>query len=128
MHRVGTLVYVSQMGGKRVNQTRRKSAYRSAMNEAMNELGLINEEATRVRNRMDRLDSVLEALKPFLSAAEDRSPTYKPVESANKPLAANGCTPQMIGIAIPDVVPHKLYESADPIQRRINSALGLSVA
>ena len=115
-------------GDRKMNQTCHVSAYRSAMNAAMDKLGLLREEAKRVSNRMDQLDSILEALKTFLTDAEDRSPVYKPVESVAKPVPANGCMPPMVGIAVSDVVPPKKSDSTDPIQRRINSALGLAVA
>ena len=98
-----------------MHQTSDDSAYRSAMKKAMDELGLINEEAISVRNRMDQLDSVLEALKPFLAAADDRRPISKSIEVVAEPVPA----PQ---------VPPKLIEGTDPIQRRINSVLGLAVA
>ena len=111
-----------------MNQPSHNAVYRSAMNAAMDKLGLIHQEAKRVSNRMDQLDSILEALRPFLTDAEDRSPMYKPVESVAKPAPANGCMLPMVGIAVSDVVPQKMIESTDPIQRRINSALGLAVA
>ena len=111
-----------------MNQTCHVSAYRSAMNAAMDKLGLLREEAIRVSNRMDQLDSILEALKPFLTAAEERSQVYKSVESATKQVPTNGCTLPKVGIAVPAAVPPKMIESTDPIQRRINSALGLAVA
>jgi len=87
------------------------------MNAAKDKLGLIHEEAIRLSNRMNQLDSVLKALKPFLK-----------VESATKQVPANGCTPQKVGIAVPGAVPPKMIESADPIQSRISSALGLALA
>ncbi len=99
-------------------------AYRSGMNQAMDQLGLINEEGVRVRNRMEQLDLVLEALKPFLGAAEDRRPISKSIESPAEPIPAL----QMVETPVPNAVPPKMIESADPIQRRINSMLGLAVA
>lgn len=116
-----------------MSQASHEGAYRSAMNAAMDELGIINEEARRMSNRLYQLDSLLEALKPFMrsgeqTAMEDRGPMYESMESAAEPVHAVGLKPQMVGSAIPEVVPHKLIESADPIQRRINSVLGLAVA
>jgi hypothetical protein len=99
-------------------------AFRSAMKTAMDELGLINEEAVSLRNRMDQLDLALEALNPFLAAAEDGRPISKLIEAAAEPVPVL----QMVGIAVPDVVPPKMIEATDPIQRRINSILGLAVA
>jgi hypothetical protein len=117
-----TVVYDEQTGGGKMNGTSH-DAYRSAMNEAMDQLGLINEEGMSVRNRMEQLHLVLEALKPFLTAADDHRPISKLIESAVEPAP----TPQT-GIAVPSAVPPKMIESSDPIQRRINSVLGLAVA
>jgi hypothetical protein len=82
---------------------------------------------------MDQLNSVLEALKPFMrsggqTAVGDRRPIHESIESAPEPVQANGLTVQMVRTTIPQVVPQKMIESTDPIQRRINSVLGLAVA
>ena len=114
----------SQSGGRKMNQSSHDSAYRSAMKTAMDELGLINEEATSIRNRMDQLDLVLETLKPFLITAGDRRQISKSIESTAEPKPA----PQTTGSALSDVAPPKMSEATDPIQRRINSVLGLAVA
>ena len=116
-----------------MNQPSHDDAYLSAMNAAIGNLGLINEEAKRVSNRMDQLDSVLEALKPFMctseqAAVEDRHLGCESIEATAEPLHPIELAPQMVAIAIPPVVPQKMIESADPIQRRINSVLGLAVA
>jgi hypothetical protein len=116
-----------------MKQLGQDEAYRSAMNAAVEKLGVINEEGIRVSNRMHQLDSLLEALLPFIRSGEqtpveDHLQIYKPIESAPEPVHANGLGPQMVGSAIPDIVPQRLLESADPIQRRINSVLGLAVA
>lgn len=107
-----------------MNQSSHDSAYRSAMKKAMDELGLINEEAISVRNRMDQLDLVLETLKPFLTAVGDRRQISKSIESAAELKPA----PQTAGSAVSHIVPPKVIEATDPIQRRINSVLGLAVA
>ena len=98
-------------------------AYRSAMNQAMDQLGLINEEGMSVRNRMEQLQLVLEALKPFLTA-DDHRPISKSLESPAEPVPA----PQVVEIPVPNAAPPKMIEATDPIQRRINSVLGLAVA
>ena len=107
-------------------------AYCAAMNAAMDELDLIGQESQRLRNRLYQLDTVVESLKPLMAldertAVEDRRPVSESIETAAEPVPAD-LTPQMVGIAIPQVVPQKLIESTDPIQRRINSVLGLAVA
>lgn len=116
-----------------MSQPSHDDAYRVAMNAAMDKLGLIDEEASRLSNRMHQLDSLVEALNPFMrsseqTSVEDRRPVYKSIDSPAEPVHADELTPQIVGSAIPEVVPQKIIESADPIQRRINSVLGLAVA
>lgn len=106
-------------------------AYRSAMSAALGELGSINEEIISVSKRMHQLDSALEALKPFLrsrqeTATEDNRPTSESISVVAEPVHADQLIPH--GNAIPEVMPQKIIESSDPIQRRINSVLGLAVA
>jgi hypothetical protein len=111
----------------------RGGAYCAAMNSAMDELDLIRQESDRLRNRLYQIDTVVEALKPLIvlderTVVEDRHPVSESIETAAEPVHADRLTQQMVGIAIPQVVPQKMIESADPIQRRINSVLGLAVA
>ena len=116
-----------------MNQPSHDGAYRSAMNAAMNKLGLINDEAIRVGNRMDQLNLVLEALEPFMRSGgqtpvADRRPVQESIDSTPEPMRTKDLTAQMLRIAITQAVTQKMTESEDPIQRRINSALGLAVA
>ena len=114
-----------------MNQLSHDDAYRSAMNAALDQLGLIDEEAIWVSNRMYQLDSLLEALKPFMSSGDETAadlPISASVDLAAEAVHADGLTPQLVGRAIPEVVTREVIESADPIQRRINSVLGLAVA
>jgi len=115
-----------------MNQLSHDDAYRSAMNAALDQLGLIDEEAIWVSNRMYQLDSLLEALKPFMSSGDGTTaadlPISASVDLAAEAVHADGLTPQLVGRAIPEVVTREVIESADPIQRRINSVLGLAVA
>jgi hypothetical protein len=107
---------MSKSGGTKMSGASHESAYRSAINEAMDQLGVIKEEGMSVRNRMEQLQLVLEALKPFLGVAEDRRPISRSIESPVEPVPA----PQVVEISVP--------KATDPIQRRINSVLGLAVA
>jgi hypothetical protein len=111
----------------------RGGTYCAAMNAAMDELNLIRQVSDRLRNRLYQLDTVVEALKPLIvlgeqTVVEDRRPEPESIETAAEPVRADRLTPQMVGIAIPQVEPQKMNDSADPIQRRINSVLGLAVA
>src|SRR6516165_3875049 len=115
-----------------MNERGQAGAYCAAMNAAMDELSLICQESGRLRNRLYQLDTVVEALKPLMAldertAVEDRRPVSESSETAAEPVTVD-LTPQMVGIAIPQVVPQKLIESTDPIQRRIDSVLGLAFA
>lgn len=101
-------------GDRKMHEPSDDVAYRSAMNAARDEWQSINEEATRVSSRMSQLGSLLEALKPFLRSGEQ-------TVAENPPNA-----PQKVAVRY--VAPTKRIESEDPIQRRINSALGLAVA
>ena len=116
-----------------MNQQDHAGTYRAAINAAMDELGLICQESERLTNRLHQLDTVVELLKPLIGLGkqtfvEDRRPVSASMETAAEPVQADGLTPHMVGIAIPQVVPQKLIESADPIQRRIDSMLGRAVA
>lgn len=108
-------------------------AYCAAMNVAMDDLDRICQESERLKDRQSQLDGVLEALKSLLvsgerTAVEVSHTVAEPIEMVAEPVNTDQLAPQMVGTAIPQIVPQNLIESADPIQRRINSVLGLAVA
>ena len=108
-------------------------AYRAAMNAAMDDLDLICQESERLTNRLHQLDTVVEMLKPLIGLGkqtfvEDRLTESESMETAPEPVHADRLTPLMVGNAIPQIVPQRSIESADPIQRRIDEMLGRAVA
>ena len=108
-------------------------AYCAAMNSALVDLDRICQESERLKNRPHQLDEAIEALKPMIvfgdrTIVEASRPVAEPIEEASKPMLEDQLTPQMVGTALPKIVPMYLIESADPIQRRIDSDLGLAVA
>ncbi len=108
-------------------------AYCAAMKVALDDLNRICRESESLKNRLHQLDAVLEALKPMMAlgertAIEAPHPAAKAIGTTAEPVHADQSTVQMVGTALPQVVPMNLIEPADPIQRRINSVLGLAVA
>jgi len=107
-------------------------AYCAAMKAAMDDLGRICQESEYLMDRLHQLDAAAEALKPFLDKGEETLENSCPVsnaaETAVRPAHLDQTTVQLVGTALPEVVPMDLIEPADPIQRRINSVLGLAVA
>ncbi len=49
-------------------------SYRAAMETATEELGSLFEEAKRLRNRMEQIDSAITALKPLLASGMEVQP------------------------------------------------------
>ncbi len=116
-----------------MNQQDQAGVYRAAVDAAMDELDLICQESERLRNRMYQLDTVVEVLKPLIGSGEqtlveDRRPVSESIETGAEPVNADESTLQLAEIALPQLVPQKKSESQDPIQRRIDSILGLAFA
>ena len=115
-----------------MNQQDNAGAYRAAIEAAMDELDFICQESERLRNRQYQFESVVEVLKPLIGSGEqrweDRLLVSDSIETAAEPAQADGSTLQTAEIALPQLVPQKMSESADPVQRRIDSILGLAVA
>jgi hypothetical protein len=100
----------------------------------MDELDLILQESAQLRNRMDQLQAAVDGLKPLMgSDAEALLDQRRPISESMGMVAESvhedrfNLT-QPVGVAIPQLVPQKPRESSDPIQRRIDSILGLAVA
>lgn len=93
-----------------MNQQENAGAYRAAIETAMDELNFICQELERLRNRQYQFERVAEVLKPLIGSGEQMV-EQDPAE-----------------IALPQLVPQKMSESSDPVQRRIDSILGLAVA
>ena len=127
-----TPAYHLHNGDEKMNKQGNAGAYRVAIDAAMNELNLISRETERLRNRMYQLDSVVEVLKSLIGSGEqtlveDRRPASESIETAAEPVQAEVSTFQPVEIALTQPVPQK-SGSADPVQRRINSILGLALA
>jgi len=121
------------MEAGKMNEQGHAGAYRAAIDAAMDELDLVSRESERLKNRMYQLDSVVEVLKPMIglgekTVVEDRRLVSESIETAAEPVYAEVLTPQPDEIALPQFVPQTKGESADPIQRRIDSILGLAIA
>ena len=116
-----------------MNQQGNAGAYRAAIEAAMDELDLISRESERLRNRQRQLDTLVRVLAPLSGSgeqtvAEDRRPVSDLVEIAPDPVYAHESILQPAEIALPQFVSQQKSESADPIQRRIDSILGLAFA
>jgi hypothetical protein len=117
-----------------MNEQVHTDAYHAAVDAAMNELDLILQEYSGLSNRMEQLQAAVEGLKPMMDLDEGTVPAHlhllsDPMETAAEPLHADQLNlSQPVGVGIPQLVPRKSRESADPIQRRIDSMLGLAVA
>lgn len=116
-----------------MNEQGNAGAYRAAVDAAMDELDLILQESACLRSREDQLGTAMEALKFLMGSGEQtveeyRHPVFELIEMAAEPVHLAELTPQMVEIAIPHLAPRKGSESTDPIQRRIDSILGLAVA
>ncbi len=77
--------------------------YRSAMEAATVELDGLFEEVKRLRNRMEQIDSAINALKPLLGSSGEG-------QSASETLSSSA------------------YSEAIPMKQQIDSALGLVFA
>jgi len=116
-----------------MNQQRHAGAYGAAIEAAMDELNFICQELERLRNRQYQFEAVAEVLKPLIgsgeqSVVEDRRRVSYSIETATKPGYVDEWTPQATEIALPQLVSQKQSESSDPVQRRIDSVLGLAFA
>ena len=107
-------------------------AYRAAMNAAMDDLDRICRESEHLKIRLHQLDAAAEALKPFMDRREPRIESSHTVdESIEMNLKLSQLSEsaiQMVGSALPEIVPTNLIQPEEPIRRRINSVLGLAVA
>jgi hypothetical protein len=101
-------------GGENMNQQEHAGAYRAAIEAAMDELDFICQESERLRNRQYQFEKVVEVMKPLIGVSDS--------------IEADESTLQPTEIARPQLVFEKQSESADPVQHRIDSVLGLVFA
>ncbi len=112
-----------------MNVKRNDSTYRAAMDRAMEELDELFQEARKMRSQMERIESVLEALKPMIAAGEstteiERYSTIMASEAVPETAHAIAQSMRPMGEVLPPVTQGKGVVS-DPIQQRIDSVLGL---
>lgn len=103
----------------------RQEVYRVAFDEAKAELAELLGRFEQLRQRKDRIEKVVEALKPLMGSevrvaiperagAPERQPSLAPPEA-----------PQPTPEPAPQAVPQAIEDSSDPFQRRVDSAVGL---
>jgi hypothetical protein len=102
--------------------------YCAAFETALAELEQIYSEFQRMRIRKERIEGVLEALRPLVDSADHI------VAQVNQPSQVS--SPSSSPVIEPEATPHQspaqplasANVSSDPLQRRIDSVLGLAVA
>ena len=120
----------------------RQDVYRAAFDEANAELSEIVNKFEQLRQRKDRIEKVVEMLKPMAGvdgtieppASKIEPPAPKVVEEAPAPIAELATeVPELATVGVRDEVepisePMQRHSEngTDPFQRRIDSALGLS--
>ncbi|MGA7857139.1 MAG: hypothetical protein WCA11_04400 [Terracidiphilus sp.] len=104
----------------------RQEVYRVAYDEAKSELGEILGKFEALRLRKDRIEKVVEALKPLLGAdaqtafAEKQAPApeRQPAFAVPEPI-------HQVADPVPQAVPQAVDQGSDPFQRRVDAAVGL---
>lgn len=109
----------------------RQEVYRVAYDEAKAELGEILGKFEALRLRKDRIEAVVDALKPLMvaetpTAGPDRLTTAErpAVPAENAPTLVQESAPQAPEPA-PQPAPQATEETTDPFQRRVENAIGL---
>lgn len=111
----------------------RQDVYRVALDEASSELNDILARFDQLRQRKDRLEKIVEALKPLVVSNDQRSvaaveaSAVKPVAIPEFEAAAPVPTPAMSHVQI-ERIQAAADESADPFDRRVENVMGMSSA
>ncbi|HLY40552.1 MAG TPA: hypothetical protein VKR52_05025 [Terracidiphilus sp.] len=100
----------------------RQEVYRVAHDEAKAELGEILGKFEQLRLRKDRIEAVVEALKPLL-AADAQAESAAPAPNASSGPAEE--TSEELPEPIPMPVAQATEDAGDPFQRRVENALGV---
>jgi hypothetical protein len=108
------------------------NAYRAAYHTASAELNEVFREVEQLRIRKERVEKVLEALQPLLefpmqAFERELTPAYAASEPVQRIADPSPNPDQAIEPAYPRAR-HDASAPADPIQKRIDSILGLAVA
>ena len=125
--------YIRTIKAGKMNQQEHAGAYCAAIEAAMDELDLIRQKFEGLRSRQYQFETVLEVLKPLIgsdeqTAVEDRHPVPYLIETATEPARTDESTLPPVEIALSQFVPQNMRESADSLQRRIDSILGVAVS
>lgn len=110
----------------------RQEVYRVAFDEAKVELGELLGKFEQLRLRKERIEKVVEALKPLMGS-ETQAPATERVAATERQAApperqspfAVPEPSQQAPEPVPQPVQQAVEESNDPFQRRVDSAIGL---
>lgn len=117
----------------------RQDVYRVALDEASSELNDILTKFDQLRRRKDRLEKIVEALKPLVVSNDLRSvaavatperivaPAEKPIAVPEPVAVAPVPAPAMSHVQI-ERIQAAADESADPFDRRVENVMGMSSA
>ena len=103
-------------------------AYRAAVEMAAEELDQLFQEANRLRNRMEQLETVVAVLEPFLGEVEAQRHAFKSTVPEVEMVHESAYSQPTLEVVTRPVAQAKSLAVDDPIQRRIDSILGLAVA
>lgn len=111
----------------------RQEVYRVAFDEASAELSEILARFEQLRLRKDRIEKVVEALKPLIVSNDVRNSTQAPVPERTAPPAAEpavvpaaAMAAQPVPAATPFPIQQSVDEAADPFSRRVENVMGMS--
>lgn len=123
------------MLGEAPGANMRQEVYRVAYDEASAELSEILAKFEQMRLRKDRIEKVVEALKPLVSMSDiagpsDRSaaPVERPVPAIEQAVPPVQGTPAPLPYPVQHPVQTTAEETNDPFNRRVDNAIGISSA
>jgi hypothetical protein len=102
----------------------RQEVYRVAYDEAKSELGEILGKFEALRLRKDRIEKVVEALKPLLAADAQASAERPAPVPDRQPSFAIPEPIHQVAETVSQPVQQGFDQSNDPFQRRVDSAIG----
>lgn len=112
----------------------RQEVYRVAYDEASAELSEILAKFEQLRLRKDRIEKVVEALKPLISSVDLTSSAAEKsaTQVERQTIATEPLTHQAAAPATPTPMPYPVQQSAeetsDPFGRRVDTGVGVSSA
>ncbi len=108
----------------------RQEVYRVAFDEAKAELSELMSRFEQLRQRKDRIEKVVEALKPLMAVDGQSAPTERAI-APERPAAVPERQPAFASPepppseAVPQAVQQSAEDANDPFQRRVENAIGL---